>query len=279
MKNTKAKSKKELYLPMQVRVLDVIDLTSDTKLYRLEKPKGFFYSAGQFVMTSVWGAGETPISITSTHEIHDVLELCIRKVGLVTSALHQIKPGDYIGIRGPFGNRFSFEEAYGKDILFVAGGIGIAPLRSLISLVMNQKKKFGKTALVYGSRNPAEVLFIPEIIKWKAEGMDVIVTVDVKNAECENCTGIVTEHLTGQKISFKTGHSYICGPHVMIKAVMRDLSLMGMSPDNIITTMEAHMKCGVGKCGHCYADGKYICRDGPVFSYGEIKKYNLNNNP
>ncbi|MBI5205357.1 MAG: FAD/NAD(P)-binding protein [Nitrospirae bacterium] len=278
-KNKNSKNHKGIYLPMQVRVLDVIDLTSDTKLYRLEKPKGFFYNPGQFLMASVWGAGEVPISVTSTSELHDDIELCVRKVGAVTSAIHELKPGDYIGIRGPLGNGFHFEEAYGKDILFVAGGIGIAPLRSLINLVMNQKKKFGKTSLVYGSRNPAEVLFVPEIIKWKAEGMDAIVTVDVKNEECEYCTGIVTEHLARQKISFKTGHSYICGPHVMIKSVMRDLSLMGMPPDNIITTMEAHMKCGVGKCGHCYADGRYICTDGPVFSYKAIKKYNLNNNP
>jgi len=264
---------------MQVKILEAVDMTSDVKLYKLEKPKGFSYSPGQFLMASLWGAGEVPISITSTYELHDELELCIRKVGSVTSAIHELKAGDYIGIRGPFGNRFPFEEAFGKDILFVAGGIGIAPLRSLINLVVSQKKKFGKIALVYGSRNPSEVLFIPEILKWKNEGIGITITVDVKNIECEYCTGIVTEHLTRQKISFKTGHSYICGPHVMIKTVMRDLSLMGIPADNIVTTLEAHMKCGVGKCGHCYADGKYICTDGPVFSYTQIKQYNLLHSP
>ncbi|TAL23719.1 MAG: hydrogenase [Nitrospirae bacterium] len=273
------KNHKEIYLPQKVKILDVVDMTSDVKLYKLEQPKGFFYSPGQFLMASVWGAGEVPISITSSSELHDDIELCVRKVGAVTSALHELKAGDYMGIRGPLGNGFHFEEAYGKDILFVAGGIGIAPLRSLINLVISQKKKFGEIALVYGSRNPSEVLFVPQLLDWKKEGIRTTITVDVKNAECEYCTGIVTEHLTRQKISFKTGHSYICGPHVMLKAVMRDLSLMGMSQDNIITTMEAHMKCGVGKCGHCYADGKYICTDGPVFSYSEIKQYNLLNSP
>jgi len=278
-KNKNSKNQKEIYLPTRVRILEAVDMTSDVKLYKLEKPKGFFYSPGQFLMASVWGAGEVPISITSTYELHDEIELCIRKVGFVTSAIHELKAGDYIGIRGPLGNRFPFKEAFGKDILFVAGGIGIAPLRSLINIVTSQKKKFGKIALVYGSRNPSEVLFIPEILKWKNEGIGITVTVDVKNIECGYCTGIVTEHLSSQKVSFKRCRAYICGPHVMIKTVMRDLSLMGIPADNIVTTLEGHMKCGVGKCGHCYADGKYICTDGPVFSYTDFKQYNLNNNP
>lgn len=274
-KTKNSKNHKELYLPVQVRVSDVIDLTADTKLYKLERPKNFVYSPGQFLMASLWGAGEVPISITSTFEVHKEMELCIRRVGRVTTALHQIKAGDTVGIRGPFGNMFPYEEAFGKDILFVAGGIGIAPLRSLINLISAHKEKFGKIALVYGSRNPSEVLFTDEIGEWKEKGIAVTLTVDVKKEGWKHSSGFVTQHLATPKISFKNCHAYICGPHMMINVVMRDLSLMGMSAENIITTLEAHMKCGVGKCGHCYAGGKYICTNGPVFSYKEIKQKNL----
>ena len=277
MRNKNSHDNKGLYLPAKAEILEVIELTSDVKLFKLKKPKGFYYSPGQFLMASVCGAGEVPISITSTHEIHKEIELCIRRVGVVTSALNNLNTGDHLGIRGPIGNRFPFEEAFGEDILFVAGGIGIAPLRSLINLVIEQKEKFGKIALIYGSRNPSEVLFLEEILQWKERGIDVSLTVDVKSDGWKYSTGLVTEYLNKQKISFKTCHSYICGPHVMIKAVMRDLSLMGMPSENIMTTLEAHMKCGVGKCGHCYTDGKYVCTDGPVFNYIEIKQFGMSN--
>ncbi|MEW6107924.1 MAG: FAD/NAD(P)-binding protein [Nitrospirota bacterium] len=275
MKKNNAGYPKDLYLPLKAKILDVVAMTSDVKLFRLEKPEGFHYSPGQFIMVSVWGAGEVPISIASTPGIHDVMDVCIRKVGHVTSVLHELKHGDHLWIRGPLGNGFPFEDASGRDMLFVAGGIGIAPLRSLVNFVVNRKDKFGKIALIYGSRNPSEVLFMKDVLFWIEKGVEVTLTIDVKCDGWEHCAGLVTEHLDKQKISFKTGYSYICGPHVMISASMRDLSLMGMPAENIITTIEAHMKCGVGKCGHCYIDGKYVCTDGPIFSYAEIKKIGI----
>lgn len=277
MNNRESRKQKELYLPLEVKITDITDLTQDVKLFRLEKPKGFFYSPGQFIMASVWGSGDVPISLTSTYEIHKEIELCIRKVGLVTSAFHDLRPDDYIGIRGPFGNRFPFEEAFDKDVLFVAGGIGIAPLRSLVNLVIAQKRKFGRIALICGSRNPSEALFMEEIEQWKGQGIDVTLTVDVTAEGWRHNTGLVTEFINKQKVAFKSSYAFICGPHPMIKAVMRDLSFMGMSKERIITTLEAHMKCGVGKCGHCYTDGKYVCTDGPVFNYKEIKKIGMSN--
>ena len=277
MNNKKGRKQKDLYLPIEAKIIDIADLAQDVKLFRLERPKGFFYSPGQFVMASVWGAGDVPISITSTYEIHKEIELCIRKVGQVTSALHALRPNDNIGIRGPFGNRFPFEVAMGRDVLFVAGGIGIAPLRSLVNLVIKEKRKFGKIALIYGSRNPSEALFMEEIEQWKGQGIDVALTVDVTAEGWQHNTGLVTEFINNQKIDFKSSYAYICGPHPMIKAVMRDLSFLGMSQEKIITTLEAHMKCGVGKCGHCYTDGKYVCTDGPVFNFDEIKRIGMSN--
>lgn len=263
---------RELYLPISVKIVDVADITQDVKLFRLEKPRAFSYNPGQFLMVSVWGAGEVPISFASTDGVHDRIELCIRKVGLVTSALHQLKEGDSVGIRGPLGKGFPFEKASGRDILFVAGGIGLAPLRSLINLVIARRGDFGRIALIYGSRTPAEVLFMQDVLDWKEKGIEVILTVDVGSALWKHHTGVVTEFLHKNTIFFHEGFSFICGPHVMISAVMRELSFKGMPPEHIVTTLEAHMKCGVGKCGHCYNGSRYICTDGPVFSYADLKK-------
>jgi sulfhydrogenase subunit gamma (sulfur reductase) len=264
--------RRKLYAPVMARILDVVEMTPDVKLFRIEKPKDFSYSPGQFLMVSVWGAGEVPISITSTEGLHREIELCIRKVGLVTSSLHNLMPGDLAGIRGPLGNSFPFEAAMGKDILFVAGGIGLAPLRSLVNLVLARRSDFGRVAMIYGSRCPSEVLFQEDLKDWAEKGMDITLTVDRKEEGWKGKVGLVTEFLGKQNISIKTARAFICGPHIMIKNVMRDLSLIGMPTANIVTTLEAHMKCGVGKCGHCYMDGKYICTDGPVFEYPELKK-------
>ncbi len=270
----------ELYLPLKAKVADVSDMTSDVRLFKIAPEKAFKYKPGQFVMVSLWGAGETPISITSTQGIQEHIELCIKKVGSVTSALHSLKAGDSIGIRGPFGNGFSVGGIKGKDVLFAAGGIGIAPLRSLINEVLRttsplKRGRGGVLQLIYGSRSPSDILFTDDVDSWRKKGVNVILTVDRKDRKWKGSTGIVTEHMDKAKILFKNAHAFVCGPHVMINAVMRELASRGMHDDKIITTLEAHMKCGVGKCGHCYAGGKYICTDGTVFSYKEIKQKNL----
>ncbi len=266
----------DLYLPSKAKVIDVVDMTSDVKLFKVMPEKTFKYKPGQFLMVSLWGEGEVPISIASTYGVREEIELCIKRVGPVTSAIHSLKSGDDIGIRGPFGNGFSVNRAKNRDILFVGGGIGIAPLRSLINEVLKNKKDFKKIELVYGSRTPSDILFMDDINLWQKKGVNVILTVDRKDRGWRGNAGIVTEHIGKSRVSFKNAHAFVCGPQVMINAVMRDLSSRGTPEGNIIMTLEAHMKCGVGKCGHCYADGKYICTDGPVFSYKEIKQFNLN---
>jgi sulfite reductase subunit B len=269
----------EIYLPSKAKVIDVIEMTPDSKLFMVMPEMPFKYKPGQFVMFSLWGVGEAPISIVSTFGVQKHIELCVRRVGHVTSAIHRLKTGDDIGIRGPFGNAFPITNASGKDILFVAGGVGIAPLRYLINEVIKNKKDFRRIELIYGSRSPSEILFMDDINSWQKKGINVVLTVDRKDKDWRGNTGIVTEHMNKAKASFKDAHAFICGPSVMIKAVMQDLSQLGMYEENIFTTLESHMKCGVGKCGHCYADGKYICIDGPVFSYREIRQYDLNCTP
>ena len=266
-----------IYLPFKTSIRDVKEVAKDVKLFSIVVPGDFTYQAGQFVMVSVLGAGEVPISITSTPGVSRDLELCVRTVGHVSSALNSLTTGDGIWVRGPYGRPFPVNGR--QDTLFICGGIGIVPLRPLINQMMNTRAKTNKKATVtimYGSRNPSEVLFLDEVAAWQDQGANVVLTVDTCQIESwKGCTGLVTEHFGKAKVNFKNSTAYICGPHVMIQAAMRDLSLMGMSDDHIITTLEAHMKCGVGKCGHCFCGGKLICEEGPVFSLEEIKKYNI----
>jgi len=275
-----------IYLPSEAEIVEIIDMTSDIKLFKLKPTKQFSYKPGEFIMLSLWGKGEIPISITSTYGSHKYIELCIRRVGYITSALHLLKPTAKIGIRGPFGNAFPIEKAKGKDILFFAGGLGIVPLRPLIRKVMNEKNKFKRIALICGSRNPHEILFKDDIDSWQKKGLQLILGVrkglqllvhasERKNRSSQEKAGTVAEELNIPKISFENACAFICGPPVMINETMKSLSMTGMQEDNIFTSLEAHMKCGVGKCGHCYVDGKYICTDGPIFSYAEIKKHNI----
>lgn len=256
-------------------------MAPDIKLFKIKPDKAFRYKPGEFVMLSLWGKGEVPISITSTYGFHKYIELCIRCVGYVTSAIHMLKPSENIGIRGPFGNSFPIDKAKGKDILFVAGGLGLAPLRPLIHKVMNEKKSFKKIALICGSRTPRDILFKDDIDFWQKKGLQLflgvrkglqlLLTAGEKDNSLQGKIGLVTEDLKIPKLSLKNAYAFACGPPVMINPTMNSLSSLGIHEDNIFTSLEAHMKCGVGKCGHCNIDGKYICTEGPIFSYADIK--------
>ncbi|MCG2721884.1 MAG: FAD/NAD(P)-binding protein [Thermodesulfovibrionales bacterium] len=276
---------KEIYLPIKAEVVEVLDMTPDTKLFKVKPERPVHYQPGQFFMLSLWGKGEVPISITSACGFHEYVELCIRRVGYITSAIHEVKPPCDIGLRGPFGNTFLAENAKNKDIIFVAGGLGIAPLRPLITRVMNEKKRSRRIALLYGSRNPGEILFKDDIEAWQEKGLQLFLGVRkglqfiLSAGKKDNCllsgSGPAAESSRIPKISFKNAYAFVCGPPVMISPTMITLSTMGMDENNIYTSLEAHMKCGVGKCGHCYVDGVHLCTDGPIFSYAEIRKRRL----
>jgi NAD(P)H-flavin reductase len=196
-----------------------------------------------------------------------------------------LKPSDEIGIRGPYGNPFPFEKATGKDILFVAGGLGLAPLRPLIHKVMDEKKSFKKIVLICGSRNPRDILFKDDVDSWQKKGLQLFLGVRKslqfflsareKDNNPQGNPGLVAEDMKIPKILFKHAYAFVCGPPVMIDPAMNSLSSLDIHEDNIFTSLEAHMKCGVGKCGHCIAYGKYICTEGPVFSYADIKDRRL----
>ena len=269
----KQSNKNNIYLPFAAEIEGIRDMGADVKHFSVVSDSIKQYIPGQFFMVGRWGAGEVPISVTSVWgDRKKAIEFAIRKVGSVTNVLHSLNKGDVIWLRGPYGNGFDTVQSRGQDVIFAAGGIGIIPLRPLINDVLSQKRHYRKLFLLYGSKSPLELLFLQDIELWRQKGIEVILTVDEKNKKWKGNVGVVTEHVDKIKSDFEKACAYICGPEVMIKKTMEALSLKGVRDSHIITTFEARMKCGVGKCGQCYHGTEYICINGPVFSYEEIKK-------
>jgi len=263
------------YLPNLAVINDVKELTYDTKLFVLSfKDKNvqenFIYKPGQFVEIGVFGFGEAPISITSSPFVKNCFELCIKNMGNVTNKLHQMKKNDNVYIRGPYGNGFPFDEVKNKDVLFVAGGIGLAPLRGLINEMLAHRNSFGKIQVLYGARTPEDMIFTDELKEW-SEKIKVLTTVDKEDFRWKGNVGVVGTLLTNTKGETKNTVAFVCGPPIMIKFVIKDLVKLGFKDEVIITTLERKMQCGIGNCGHCNIGGKYVCIDGPVFTYKQIK--------
>jgi len=264
------------YLPDLAVIKDIKDLTYDTKLFSLSfKDKNlqrkFDYKPGQFVEIGVFGFGEAPISITSSPSTKDYFDLCIKNMGEVTNKLHQMKKNDNVYIRGPYGNGFPFDEVKNKDVLFVAGGIGLAPLRSLINEMLAHRNEFGKIQVLYGARTLDDMIFTHELEEWSKK-IKVLTTVDKRDFRWKGNVGVVGTLLTNIKGETENATAFICGPPIMIKFVIQDMVKLGFKDENIITTLERRMHYGIGKCGHCNIGGKYVCIDGPVFSYKQIKE-------
>jgi sulfhydrogenase subunit gamma (sulfur reductase) len=269
-----AEAKKNEYLPRAVEIAKIRDLNQDVKHFSLKFKDGapFEYKPGQFVQVSLFGVGEAPISITSTYERGDKLEIAIRKVGSLTNAVHELKEGDEMFIRGPYGNSFPWKEFRGKDILFIAGGIGLLPLRSVMNAILHHRKDYGKVWILYGAKCPIECVYADELERWsKMENVKVLRTVDSPDEGWKGNVGVVTTLFKQIEFDPENTIAYVCGPPIMIKFTNLTLEEKNMMPANIITTMEMHMKCGIGKCGHCIIGHKYCCTDGPVFTAAELK--------
>ena len=268
---------KDVYFPDIAIIDNIRDETGDVRTFtmRFKDPdiqQSLTYRSGQFFAVSIFGVGEMPISITSTPSRNGFFELSVKNVGLVSGALHSMTPGTEVGIRGPFGNGFPYEEIFGKDLLFVGGGIGLAPLRSLINNVLDNRDDFGKVIILYGSRTPGDLVFRDEFNVWENKpDVTMLITVDRGDEKWTGNVGVVTTLFPKVEIESQSTVAFVCGPPVMIPFVIKDLLKLGFTDDTVITTLERHMKCGVGKCGHCCIGHKYVCLDGPVFSYGEMK--------
>jgi NAD(P)H-flavin reductase len=264
-----------IYLPTTARIVAARPMANTEKVFTIELPKGLSlnHRPGQFVGVSVLGVGEAPISISSSpSRSNGTFELCVRKAGDLTSVLHSMGPKDTLGIRGPFGRGFPYERFRGKDILFAPGGLGMAPLRSLINQVLDERGNFGRVMLLYGARDPSELLFMDEVEQWRARGdVEVHVTVDRGDENWKGNVGVITTLFPKIELYPRNTVGITVGPPVMYRFVLMEILGKGLSDGNIWMSLERRMKCGVGKCGHCQINHLYTCQSGPAFSYAEIK--------
>lgn len=270
-------SMKSLYLPKLAEVLKVEPLSEKEKLFQLRMKDGsrLSHKPGQFVEVSVLGVGEAPISVSSSPTRDGSFELGIRAVGNVTRALHRLQPGDTLGIRGPFGNGFPVSELLGQDLLFVAGGIGLCPLRSMVQYAIDKRSQFGKITLLYGCRQPAEQLFQGELAEWRRrQDIEIMESVDrcPLDVSWRGSIGVITTLFPRVDIEPNNTTALVVGPPVMYRYVVAECLKKGIAKDRILLSLERRMKCGMGFCGHCQINNVYVCLDGPVFNYEELSK-------
>ncbi len=267
-----------IYKPRLMTVEAVTEETFDVKTFRMGFANGggddFTFQAGQFGVFSVFGQGEAPFGIANAPTRGPYLECSIKRVGKVTRAFHDLNPGDTIGFRGPYGRGFPIEEMRGKNLLFVGGGIGLAPLRSLLWNCIDRRDEFRDITLVYGARSVADLVYKRELDEWAAmEDLATVLTVDPggEDASWTGEVGFVPTVLEKLAPSPLNTTVITCGPPIMIKFVLLSLANMRFEPAQIITTLEMKMKCGLGKCGRCNIGPAYVCKHGPVFSYAELQ--------
>ena len=267
--------RQEMLIPKIGVITDIRIDTPDVKTFRVLTPDGkkpIIHKPGQCAMLSMPGVGEAMFSITSSPTNEEYMEFSIKKCGCVTEWLHSAEVGQQVTIRGPYGNDFPVDtEFVGKDLLFIAGGIALAPLRSVINYVRHYRDRYGKIDIVYGARSKEDLVDYNEIIEeWmKDEGVDVHLTIDREQPNWDGHVGFVPNFV--KELAFSTDKTVIlCGPPIMIKFTLAGLMEMGFSRDQIYTTLEMRMKCGIGKCGRCNVGSKYICKDGPVFRFDEL---------
>ena len=265
-----------LYLPRTGRIEAVEPLTARERFFRLALDRPLGHRPGQFVMVSVPGMGECAISITCGPRADNILEMVIRRAGNITGVIHGMKVGDTLGIRGPFGSGFDLAEFAGRDVVIVAGGLGLVPLRSLLTPMIAEHERYGRITLVTGARTPAETLFRQELAQWREkENVRVIEMVDTtEHLPWDGEVGLVTAPIGGLEIDPASTLVVLCGPPVMYKFVLLELDRHHRIPaEQIFVDLERRMRCGVGKCGHCQINQVYCCQQGPVFRYSELKKY------
>ena len=269
-----------IYEPKLMTIEAIMQETPDIKTFRLEfKDNGFKeefdFQSGQFGLFSVFGRGEAAFGIANSPTRGGHIECSLKRVGKVTSAFHELNVGDTVGFRGPYGRGFPIDEMKGKNLIFAGGGIGVAPLRSLLWNCIDTREDFGDITVIYGARSTADLVYKRELQEWVAmEGLNTILTVD-PGGEDENWKGeigFVPAVLEKVNPSSENAMVITCGPPIMIKFVLVSLTKMGFAPAQIITTLEMKMKCGLGKCGRCNIGSAYVCKDGPVFSYEELKE-------
>ena len=265
----------ETLIPRVGVVTDIREETPDVKTFRVVAPEGgklFEHKPGQCAMLSVPGVSEAMISITSSPTNKEYMEFSVKKCGCLTEWLHSMEVGQMITVRGPYGRPFPVDgELLGKDLLFIAGGIGLAPLRSVINYVRDNRDKYGRVDIVYGARSMNDLVDYREIVEeWtKTEGFDVHLTIDREQEGWNGHVGFVPNYVKELNPDLNKA-VLVCGPPIMIKFTVQGLKELGFARTQVYTTMELRMKCGIGKCGRCNIGSKYVCKDGPVFRFDEL---------
>ena len=265
-------------LPYLCRVIDRQQENDDTFTLMMT-PKGDApfangFAAGQFDMLYVYGVGEIPISISGDPDHPEQLVHTTRAVGTVTRAMDKIQIGDMLAVRGPYGTHWPVDEAVGHDVVLVAGGIGLAPLRPALYRLLNERSNYGKIVLLYGARTQEDMLYRPELEQWRARfDLDIYVTVDRATGDWYGNVGVVTGLIPRAPFDPRNAIAMICGPEVMMRYTVQALQNRGVSDDRIYLSLERNMKCGTGICGHCQFGSLFICKDGPVFSFNQVDRF------
>ena len=265
------------YCPELATVREVYQETHNIRTLRVvlddeEKMQQFTFRPGQVGQLSVFGVGESTFVINSPPSRKAYLQFSIMRVGEVTSRLHQLAPGDQIGVRAPLGNGFAYEDMKGKDILFIGGGIGMAPLRTLLFHMIDNRKDYGDITVIYGARTPGDLCYRYEFDEWKAGGINLVLTIDVDAPGWTERVGFVPTVLSQEAPKSENCVALTCGPPIMIKFVLQGLRELGFQDDQVITTLEKRMKCGIGICGRCNIGTSYVCVDGPVFYLNQLRQ-------
>ena len=266
----------ETLIPYAGVVTKITDQTPDVKTFRVEAPEGgklFEHLPGQCAMLSVPGISEAMISITSSPTNKEYMEFSVKKCGCLTEWLHAMEEGQMITVRGPYGRHFPVDdELAGKNLVFVAGGIGLAPLRSVINYVRDNREKYGRVDIIYGSRSKEDLVYYDEIVnEWMNEpDFHVHLTIDREQENWDGHVGFVPNYIAELELSTVNTCALMCGPPIMIKFSLPNLVQAGFDKTQIFTTMELRMKCGIGKCGRCNIGNKYVCKDGPVFRFDQL---------
>lgn len=264
------------YFPAMATIREAFDETANIRTLRIvlddeERMREFTFRPGQVGQLSVFGVGESTFVINSPPTRKEYLQFSIMRVGEVTRRLHQLEVGDAVGVRAPLGNGFDHEAMKGKDILFVGGGIGMAPLRTLLLYMVDNRSDYGDITVIYGARSPKDLCYTYEFDEWRAAGVNLVLTVDSEFPGWKERVGFVPTVLAEESPSPHNRVAIVCGPPIMIKFVLFGLKELEFEDNQIITTLEKRMKCGIGICGRCNMGSKYVCLDGPVFSFEQIQ--------
>jgi len=264
----------DIYKPIETEILDVIEETSLIKTFVLKPKEPISFKTGQFIELTLPGIGEAPFTPSSNPKIKEKMDVTIMNAGRVTKILHGSKPKAIVGLRGPFGKGYPIDDFAGKEIFIVGGGVGLAPLRSLLYALFNNLDMYKKVVLKYGAKTPKDIAYKKEINTWaKGEKVTVDITVDVGDETWTGRVGLVTKLLDGLTVDFTNSVAIVCGPPIMMKFATFKLLDLGFKAEQLYLSMEKNMSCGLGKCGHCRLGNYYCCKDGPVFTYDKIKDY------